>query len=84
MGLQVRNFYTTTSKQIWDIHEEARRITSQQKEKAAKNAAKDSQPVELKAKTAVSENLATAPDGAKASEPTESNAGNPAIHPDAN
>lgn len=84
MGLQVRNFYTTTSKQIRDIHEEARRITSQQKEKAAKNAAKDSQPVELKAKTAVSENLATAPDEAKASEPTESNAGNPAIHPDAN
>jgi len=84
MGLQVRNFYTTTSKQIWDIHEEARRISSQQKEKAAKDAAKD---VELKAKTAVSENPATAPDEAKASEPTEYKAetvsGNPATAPDA-
>jgi len=74
LGQQVRNFYTTTSKQILDIHEEARRISSQQKGKAARDAA--SQPVEL----AVSENPATAPDAAKVSEPAESKAeasGNP-------
>jgi hypothetical protein len=35
LGQQVRDFYTSTSKQISDIHEEARRIASQQKEKAA-------------------------------------------------
>lgn len=83
-----RNFYTTTSKQIQDIHEEASRIASQQKDKAARDAAKDSKPVELKEKTAVGVNLATAPDAAKASEPTESKAdtavsGNPAASPDA-
>jgi len=81
LGHHVRKFYTTTSKQIVDIHEEARRISSQQKEKAAKDTAKDSQPVELK------ENPAAAPDAAKASEPTESKAdtvsGNPAAPPDA-
>jgi len=74
LGQQVRDFYTTTSKQILDIHDEARRISSQQKEKAARDATKDSQPVELKASTAASENPATAPDAAKASEPTESKA----------
>lgn len=83
LGQKVRDFYTSTSKQILDIHQEASRIASQQKEKAANNAAKVSQPVELKADTAVSENPATAPDAAKASEPTESKAdtavsGNPA------
>ena len=88
LGQQVRDFYTTTSKQILDIHEEARRISSQEKEKAARDAAKDSQPVELKANTAVSENPVTAPDAAKVSEPTEYKAGtvdsgNPATAPDA-
>jgi len=84
LGQRVRNFYTTTSKQILDIHEEARRIASQQKEKVAKDAAKDSQPVELKANTTVSDT----PDAPKASEPTESKAdtavsGTPAAPPDA-
>jgi hypothetical protein len=69
LGQQVRNFYTSTSKQILDIHEEASRIASQQKEKAARDAAK---PVELKASTAVSENPTTTPDAAKVSEATES------------
>jgi RNA recognition motif-containing protein len=81
LGQQVRNFYTSTSKQILDIHEEASRIASQQKEKAARDAAK---PVELKASTAVSENPTTTPDAAKVSEATESKtdttvvSGNPA------
>jgi hypothetical protein len=88
LGLQVRNFYTTTSKKVRDIHEEARRISSQHKEKAAKNAAKNSQPVELKANTAVSENPEPATDAAKASGPTESKAdtavsGNSSTAPDA-
>lgn len=83
LGQKVRDFYTTTSKQILDIHEEARRISTQHKEKATKDAAKDSPPVELKENTSVSENPATAPDTAKASEPTEPKAetavsGNPA------
>jgi len=69
LGEQVRKFYTDTSKQVLDIHEEASRIASQQKEKAARDAAN---PVELKASTAVSENPATTP--AKASEDTESKA----------
>ena len=71
LGQQVRDFYTSTSKQILDIHEEASRIASQQKEKAARDAAK---PVELKASTAVSENPTTTPDAVKASEVTESKA----------
>ena len=63
-----------------DIHEEARRISNQQKDKAARDAAK---PVELK-DTAVSGGPATAP--ADATKPAESKAdsavsGNPA--PDA-
>jgi hypothetical protein len=88
LGQQVRNFYTSTSKQILDIHEEASRISSQQKEKAAKDAVKNSQPVELKANTTVSGGSAPAPDAAKASGPTESKAdtaisGNPSTAPDA-
>jgi hypothetical protein len=76
LGQQVRDFYTSTSKQILDIHEEASRIASQQKDKAASDAAKVSQPVELKANTAVSENPATVPDAAAVS-------GNPASASDA-
>jgi hypothetical protein len=68
LGQQVRDFYTTTSKQIMDIHEEARRISTQQKDKAARDAAK---PVELK-DTAVSGGPATAP--ADAAKPAESKA----------
>lgn len=45
LGQQVRDFYTRTSKQVVDIHEEARRIASEQKEKAAADA-KVSKPVE--------------------------------------
>lgn len=74
MGQQVRNFYTSTSKQILDIHEEARRMASQQKDKAAKNAAKVSEAVELKADIAASGNSATASDAAKVSEPAGSKA----------
>ena len=53
MGGKVRDFYTGTSKQILDIHEEALRIANDQKEKAASrnaapapDAAKVSEPVE--------------------------------------
>jgi hypothetical protein len=35
LGSQVRDFYTSTSKKVLDIHEEARRIANDQKEKAA-------------------------------------------------
>jgi len=82
-GQQVRAFYTTTSKQIIDIHEEALRISNQQKEKAATgnpatvpDAAKVSEPVESKA----GGEPATVSDAAKTSEPVESKAGgDPAI-----
>lgn len=66
-----------------DIHDEASRIASQQKDKAARDAAKVSEPVELKVGTAASGNPAIATDAAKVSEPAESKAdaavsGNPA------
>lgn len=37
-GQKVREFYTTTSKQVLDIHEEASRISSEHKAAAASNA----------------------------------------------
>ncbi|KII86626.1 hypothetical protein PLICRDRAFT_142987 [Plicaturopsis crispa FD-325 SS-3] len=39
LGQRVRSFYTTTSKQVLDIHEEARRIAEAQKAAAATTAA---------------------------------------------
>lgn len=60
-GGKVRDFYTGTSKQIVDIHEEARRIANDQKEKAAsRNAApapEVSEPVEGSKAGADSENV---------------------------
>lgn len=34
LGLKVKEFYTTTSKQVRDIHEEARRIAAEEKAKS--------------------------------------------------
>ncbi|KAF8798852.1 hypothetical protein BYT27DRAFT_7202564 [Phlegmacium glaucopus] len=53
LGQKVRAFYTSTSKQVMDIHEEARRIATQQKSKAgnpgtAADAANVSKSVETK------------------------------------
>jgi len=58
LGQQVRAFYTSTSKQVFDIHEEARRIASLQKKKAENtatppDAAKVSESVESKADNAL-------------------------------
>ena len=54
LGQKVRDFYTSTSKQVIDIHEEARRIASQEKLKAgnpatAPNVPGVSEPAESKA-----------------------------------
>jgi len=55
LGQKVRDFYTNTSKQVMDIHEEARRIASQEKSKAgnptAPNAVNVSESAETKADT---------------------------------
>lgn len=54
LGQKVRAFYTTTSKQVMDIHEEARRIASQKtqgKEGAASSAVNVPEFVESKADT---------------------------------
>lgn len=69
LAQQVRVFYTSTSKHILDIHEEASRIASQQKQKAASgensavvpDVAAVSEPVESKA--AVSEPVADTAEG---------------------
>ena len=58
LGQQVRDFYTSTSKQVIDIHAEARRIAAQEKVKAggpasATNAPTVPEPVESKAEPSV-------------------------------
>lgn len=62
LGQQVRDFYTSTSKQILDIHEEASRIASQQKQKAASDgnpaAVPDVAAEPVEPKVAVSEPVA--------------------------
>lgn len=55
LGQKVRAFYTSTSKQVRDIHEEALRIANEQKLKAGNSATPDatqvSESIELKVDT---------------------------------
>jgi len=65
LGQRVRDFYTTTSKQVHDIHEEARRIANENKNKATPPPAAGSASAEIPGAS-----VPTGSEGEKQPEPT--------------